>query len=57
MKYGVCITCLRSTGIGEIIKIKNGNTTGLKSHLKKIHPELFEEIYGESNSSDVQVMQ
>ena len=37
--------------------MKDGNTSGLKSHLKKIHPELFEVIYGATNSSGVQVMQ
>ena len=57
IKYALCITCLRSTGFEEIIKMKDGNTSGLKSHLNKIHPELFEEIYGASNSSVVKVMQ
>lgn len=39
-KNATCNKCLKE------IKMSHGNTTGLKRHLEKDHPEQYVEIYG-----------
>ena len=55
-KYGKCIECLKSRGFERIIKMKNSNTSGIKSHLKIHHWDLFKKIYTEPSISNTQVM-
>lgn len=49
-KFAKCTLCENSKGLGKIIKMKNGNTSGIKRHIQSSHKEFFEEIYGENIS-------
>lgn len=49
-KIGVCKTC-PDRATSKVIKMKNGNTSGLKYHLKRYHPAVYQKLFG-SNSAD-----
>lgn len=44
-KCGKCLSCAKKN-IDKNIKMKGGNTTGLRSHLQVFHSKLFEDVCG-----------
>lgn len=44
-KVGVCLLCQKQNVTKEL-KMKNGNTTGLKKHLERNHEKAYEHLFG-----------
>ena len=44
-RIGICLLC-KTAGLQKEIKMKNGNTTGLKFHLNKDHKSEYHTLFG-----------
>lgn len=45
-KFAKCLQCQKLNGTEKILKMKNGNTSGIKRHIENFHSDFYTEIYG-----------
>ena len=49
-KFAKCKICLNKTNKEKIVKMKDGNTTGIIRHLRNYHLEEFSKVFPEANN-------